>query len=140
MMNHSQYVRTLPSIFRLIVLMALSWTVCVLAVSAATPQGIPERGEAVYEVQCALCHGPEGRGDGPEAPFLAPRPPNLISAATSVKSDQELLVIIETRKSHLDFKDFKEALTQQQQQDVLAYLRTLVRFYEPLPQKPSIEQ
>ncbi|MFQ5993007.1 MAG: c-type cytochrome [Nitrospiraceae bacterium] len=124
----------------MLVLLALSSSVFALTVFAATPQGVPERGKAVYEVQCARCHGPEGRGDGPEAPFLAPRPPNLVSAATSVKSDRELLVIIETRKSHLDVTDYKDALTQQQQQDVLAYLRTLVRFYEPLPQKPSLEQ
>ena len=139
-MNHPQGVRKLPSISRMIGLMALSWTVYVLTVFAATPQGVPERGKVIYEAQCARCHGPEGRGDGPEAPFLAPRPPNLVSAATSVKSDRELLVIIETRKSHLDVKNYKDALTQQQQQDVLAYLRTLVRFYEPLPQKPSLEQ
>lgn len=30
----------------------------------ATPAGAPDRGRALYAVQCAVCHGPEGRGDG----------------------------------------------------------------------------
>ena len=29
-------------------------------------------GQAIYEASCASCHGPEGRGDGPEAPQIMP--------------------------------------------------------------------
>ena len=42
---------------------------------------------ALYRSHCASCHGTEGRGDGPDAPFLASRPRNLRdpSATTSAK-------------------------------------------------------
>jgi mono/diheme cytochrome c family protein len=35
------------------------------------------RGRAVYAVHCTSCHGPEGRGDGPAAGALDPRPADL---------------------------------------------------------------
>jgi high-affinity iron transporter len=38
------------------------------------------RGEAVYRANCASCHGPGGRGDGPLARSLDPPPANLSDA------------------------------------------------------------
>ena len=35
------------------------------------------RGKASYQVNCSICHGPEGKGDGPAAFTLVPRPVNL---------------------------------------------------------------
>jgi high-affinity iron transporter len=55
----------------------------VLALAAACGPGrAPEpehaSGRELYELHgCALCHGPEGRGDGPVAPTLDPRPRDL---------------------------------------------------------------
>jgi mono/diheme cytochrome c family protein len=43
------------------------------------PDG-PERvaaGAAIYQARCAICHGPRGRGDGPAAFTLRPRPVDL---------------------------------------------------------------
>lgn len=34
-------------------------------------------GKILYERHCASCHGPEGRGDGPAAEALEPRPSDL---------------------------------------------------------------
>ena len=31
-------------------------------------------GRRVYAPRCAVCHGPDGRGNGPAAPSLIPRP------------------------------------------------------------------
>lgn len=42
-----------------------------------TGDALPSRlkvGRLVYQVQCARCHGPEGRGDGPDAAVLRPAP------------------------------------------------------------------
>jgi copper transport protein len=41
-----------------------------------TPETIA-RGKALYQANCAVCHGILGRGDGPAAFTLVPRPVNL---------------------------------------------------------------
>ena len=42
----------------------------------ATPESVARGGE-VYRVNCAACHGDNGRGDGPAAVSLNPRPRDL---------------------------------------------------------------
>jgi putative copper resistance protein D len=41
------------------------------------------RGAALYDQNCNACHGPLGRGDGPVAVSLTPRPANLAEHASS---------------------------------------------------------
>ncbi|HUG56264.1 MAG TPA: c-type cytochrome [Candidatus Limnocylindrales bacterium] len=41
-----------------------------------TPEALA-RGRELYLANCAICHGPEGRGDGPQAFLLNPRPVDL---------------------------------------------------------------
>lgn len=36
-----------------------------------------DRGKQLYGQQCSVCHGPEGRGDGPAAKGLDPKPANF---------------------------------------------------------------
>ena len=36
-----------------------------------------DRGAQVFSAYCAVCHGPEGKGDGPAAAELVPPPPDL---------------------------------------------------------------
>ncbi len=103
-----------------------------------TGEGLP--GRTIFEQHCVSCHGIQGRGDGPEAPFLSPRPASLISAATSVKSDKELLAVIADGKPRTSMPAWKDRLTEAQQREVLAYLRSLVRFYKqgtPPPRLPD---
>lgn len=99
--------------------------------SAVNEAGEPLSGRAVFEQYCVSCHGLQGRGDGPEAPYLSPRPASLISAATSVKSDKELLAVIANGKPRTAMPAWKDRLTEGQQRAVLAYLRSLVHFYKP---------
>jgi mono/diheme cytochrome c family protein len=36
------------------------------------------RGTQLYQQQCAMCHGPAGKGDGPAGQALNPKPRNLV--------------------------------------------------------------
>jgi mono/diheme cytochrome c family protein len=46
------------------------------------------KGEALFTEHCASCHGPEGRGNGPGAQFLNPRPRDFTIAAYLYRSTQ----------------------------------------------------
>src|SRR5437764_251613 len=43
-------------------------------------------GERVYARRCAVCHGPDGRGNGPAAPSMIPRPRDFTLALFKYKS------------------------------------------------------
>ena len=43
-------------------------------------------GMRVYAQHCAVCHGPNGRGNGPAAPSLFPRPRDFTSGIFKYKS------------------------------------------------------
>ncbi|HZP42239.1 MAG TPA: cytochrome c [Candidatus Binatia bacterium] len=59
----------------LLVLVLLPW-----AALAAEPSA----GEALYRRYCASCHGLEGRGDGPAAGALSPKPTDLTRSTADV--------------------------------------------------------
>lgn len=52
------------------------------------------RGEPLYEVNCSLCHGEEGRGDGPVAEELVRKPPDLAGRNVTELSDGEIFIVI----------------------------------------------
>ena len=115
---------------------ALGLAVLIATAGTATIRGTPEAGKIIFEERCASCHGLQGRGDGPQAPFLSPQPASLISAGTAVKSDQELLKVIANGKPRTAMPAWNGLLTESQQRDVVAYIRTLIRFY-PKPLTPG---
>ena len=58
------------------------WSAPPEAVKRANPiprdQTSIARGKNLFKTHCTVCHGPEGRGDGPAAAGLNPKPPNLV--------------------------------------------------------------
>jgi mono/diheme cytochrome c family protein len=44
-------------------------------------------GHKTYDIYCKVCHGPEGKGDGPVSVKMAVKPRNLISAEALAYSD-----------------------------------------------------
>ena len=46
------------------------------------------RGKAVYERHCVECHGTSGRGDGPSAAFLVPRPRDFTTGKYKIRTTE----------------------------------------------------
>jgi mono/diheme cytochrome c family protein len=66
------------------------WTVAPAAlkdlknpVAAADLPASIERGRALYGKECASCHGPQGKGDGPDGLYFTTPPSNLTSATVT---------------------------------------------------------
>ena len=67
--------QTTAATFILLVLMAAA-----PSHSGAAGKGDPKAGQAKYDLLCASCHGATGKGDGPAAASLNPRPRSLADA------------------------------------------------------------
>lgn len=52
------------------------------------------KGEAAYATYCALCHGPQGAGDGPVAKRGFPAPPSLLAANARAMADGRIFHLI----------------------------------------------
>ena len=46
------------------------------------------RGKAVYDAHCVECHGAAGKGDGPSAAYLAPRPRDFTTGKYKIRSTE----------------------------------------------------
>jgi mono/diheme cytochrome c family protein len=53
-----------------------------------------QMGQKRYETYCAVCHGYEGKGDGPVAPKMALKPPPVVSEKVTAFSDARIYHII----------------------------------------------
>lgn len=68
--------------------------------SGAAPAAAPAKtdvsaGKAIYDKQCANCHGPAGKGDGEDAAYYTTKPTDLTDKAVlSKRSDDFLAAVI----------------------------------------------
>lgn len=97
----------------------------VLSVDAQDFPADVTRGKAVYARHCASCHGISGWGDGPEARSLKVPPANFHRFSSYLKSDEELLRVIEHGVVFSPMHSWRGQLTDGEMQDVLAYIRLL---------------
>jgi mono/diheme cytochrome c family protein len=87
-------------------------------------------GKEIYEQYCALCHGPQGKGDGSLSANLDPKPRNHTDGAyMNALSDAHLLKVIGGGGAAAGLSPIMPAwgaiLSAQQIQDVVAFVRTL---------------
>ena len=80
-------------------------------------------GEKVYKAKCAICHGPDGKGD--TAAGKATKARDLGSADVKKESDAEWTDIIVKGKNKMPAYDKK--LTDAEVKDVVAYMRSLAK-------------
>ena len=81
-----------------------------------------ERGGKLYKTHCAVCHGQRGRGDGPAAAGLTPRPPDLAEMAGH-HPPGDLAWKIETGRGAMPA--WKGILTKNEIWDLVNFIRAL---------------
>ena len=108
-----------------------------IAFGAAAASGVPNpvprtreslaRGAEVYRINCAMCHGEQGRGNGIVGDILVGnsylRPPDLTAPGTQAKADGDLFWIL--TNGIVVMPRFKNLLTEEDRWSVTHYLRFL---------------
>ncbi len=97
----------------------------------------PERplGERVYARRCAVCHGPDGRGNGPAAPSMIPRPRDFTLALFKYKStagsepptDEDLRRVVTRGLVASAMPSFSDLLTEDEIRAVVDQVKRLAR-------------
>jgi mono/diheme cytochrome c family protein len=99
-------------------------------IAAQPSKGDPKAGKTKYAMLCAGCHGPEGKGNGPAAGSLNPKPADL-SDRDYVKnlSDKYLYDVIKDGGAKVKKSPFMPAwgnsLNDRDIWNLVAYLRSL---------------
>jgi mono/diheme cytochrome c family protein len=84
-----------------------------------------QRGALLFGVNCAICHGPGGQGDGNIAPFLSKKKPaDLTSDDVQTRSDGAIFLVMSNGVPGY-MPALNENLTVRERWDVVNFIRTL---------------
>ena len=97
------------------------------------------RGRDRFDRFCAPCHGIAGDGDSQVARAMTMRkPPSLVDAGASRRTDEMILVIIE--RGYGVMPSYREPLPERDRQAVLYYVRALQQRVVDLASLPAAQQ
>jgi DMSO reductase family type II enzyme heme b subunit len=132
-LNASRFVVLVPALGALI-----------LAAPAAAQDA--DNGRIIYDKWCAECHGAEGRGDGPAADHMLPRPRDFAQARYQVRTtaagelptDADIMHILEVGMPGTAMPAWPN-LSESERLDVIATIKGFSRFFDGAdPQLPEL--
>jgi cytochrome c5 len=82
-----------------------------------------QRGKTLFGINCQMCHGAGGTGNGAVGAFFTPKPFDLTSSTVQNLQDDEIFVVI--TQGFGVMPPFAENLSAEERWDVINYVRTL---------------
>ncbi len=104
-------------------------------------------GQRIYAQHCQVCHGPDGRGNGPAAPSLIPRPRNFALGQFKYKTtpsdqpptDEDLIAVVRDGLDASAMPYWGDLLTGSEIRQVVTYIKTFSPVFNgPSPQSIPI--
>ncbi|MEK6775461.1 MAG: cytochrome c [bacterium] len=80
-----------------------------------------QRGKTLFEINCAMCHGKQGFGDGPVGKKFLPQPANLHEQRIQQMNDAEIFIRITSGFGTMP--SFQRRITPQERWNLVNYLR-----------------
>lgn len=102
-----------------------------------TPQ-VLERGKRVYEVNCSVCHGTQGQGNGPvvDAQNKFPFAPAVNAGPTQARSDGYLYAVVDVGRNFMP--PYGARITHLDRWAVVTYVRQLQGRFETRNAPPNV--
>jgi len=108
------------------VLLAQDWKAPAAAANRPNPvpsnPGTVALGQKLYASNCATCHGPSGKGDGPGGAALEKRPADLSARIRAGETDGALFWKISEGKSPMI--SWRGSLSETQRWELVNYIKT----------------
>jgi high-affinity iron transporter len=105
---------------RAVVLLAM-----LTAVAAPAAAVDLKSGKATYDLRCSPCHGNDGRGDGPAAQTITPKPRNFHDAAFwKARTPEQIRTVVREGKPQTLMAGFEGVLSEAEIDDVIAYIHS----------------
>ncbi len=83
------------------------------------------RGAELFNINCTACHGPEGKGNGPVAPFLRNKKPIDLTGPIGISLSDGAIFMTITNGTPGGMPPLNENLTVRERWDVVNYVRQL---------------
>src|SRR5437870_8992847 len=102
-------------------------------------------GRRVYAQRCAVCHGPDGRGNGPAAPSLMPRPRDFTlgqfkyksTAAGQPPTEADLMHVVANGLAASAMPYWRDILDSVETRAVVAYVKSMTLAAKPFADRKS---
>lgn len=107
---------------------------------ALLPQLLPaqQEGKALYDKWCAGCHGEDGKGGGPAATWMLPRPRDFTlalyqirtTASGALPTDADIRHVIDEGMPGTAMPGWKTHLSDAERDQLVTYLKTFSQFFK----------
>jgi len=81
--------------------------------------------KTLYTANCSPCHGDKGKGDGPAAQSLNPKPADHTSTAIQNETDGSLFWKLSEGRNPMP--SYRKVFTEQQRWELILYIRTFAK-------------
>jgi mono/diheme cytochrome c family protein len=108
---------------------SVGWTIPPGAITEKNPltstPDVLKKGRALFASSCQKCHGPEGKGDGPDGNRDEPPADLTLAARAAANTDVIVFYKIWNGRSKPKMPAFKSQLTKDQIWTIVEYVKTL---------------
>jgi mono/diheme cytochrome c family protein len=130
-----------PRPLRFLLLTPLVW---IIPIGPALRAQQSANGKKVYDKWCSGCHGDTGAGDGVASKVMLPHPRDFTkgvykirtTASGEIPTDDNIRHIVEVGMPGTAMPEWKSRLTQQEINDVVAYVKTFSNFFATTKANP----
>lgn len=121
---------------------AVAYAIAIASAAILPARAQSANGRKIYEAKCVECHGASGKGDGPAASLLTPRPRDFTTGKYKIRTtesgtgptDDDLIQSVRQGLYGTAMPGWDRILSDEEIRDVVGYIKTLsARLVAPKP-------